>query len=922
MEPEGLAYVIYTSGSTGRPKGAMNTHRAVVNRLAWAQSFCRLGVEDAVLQKTPFSFDVSVWEFFWPLSVGARLVMALPGGHQDPEYLASAIERQRITTLHFVPAMLSVFLEARGLERCREVCRVIASGEALPAELTTRFFARLKGAELYNLYGPTEAAIDVTAWSCPRDAGGHAVPIGRPIGNLRIYLLDAALTPLPIGVPGELYIGGIGIARGYVRRPALTAERFLPDPCTIEAGARMYRTGDLARFLADGAIEYLGRLDHQVKIRGLRIELGEIEAVLGVHPGVQEVVVLARVDTPGDPRLVAYVVAGPGANPSVAELSQHLASSLPVYMVPSSFVLLPALPTNANGKVDRRALPAPSVLDLPGREASLAPRTQSEELLCEIWADVLLLPQVGIHDNFFALGGHSLLVHRIVSRVRQVFGVEVPWRLLFEQPTVAEMAEALEQARGQSVNPEPPLLRSSERGSRQPLSFPQLRFWARRHESGASNVPLGVRFSGPLNVAALEHSLQEIVRRHDVLRTSFEEVEGEPVQVVRDYLLAMPVVDLGSLSADRLEAEAASLGVLAGGYPFDLAREPLLITILLRFSPDDHALFVIQHHLITDGWSEGVLFQEMAILYQARLDGEPSPLPELPIQYADFAAWQRKSLEGPAFDEMLGYWQNRLHGFKVLPIPTDHPRPAIRSVRGCRHDLRLDAMLSRGLRQLGRSENATLFMTLLAAWQALLFLWTGEGDIAITTNIANRSRAEVEPMIGLFTNVLVLRTDLSGDPTFSDLLARVRKTALADFAQQDLPFVEVLNRARPGRVAGYNELFPVGFVLQSFPTPPAPFSGLTVRQFDLDSGAVPRDLILIVSEVGEELEASLLYRQDIFEVETIVDLLTRLEDLVKTLVYAPHERLSSLGVGRSYRSSVEGSLEGVHNFVCTPAEAL
>jgi len=894
VRPEGLVYVIYTSGSTGKPKGAMNTHRAVVNRLAWMQSAYRLGLEDAVLQKTPFGFDVSVWEFFWPLATGARLVMALPGGHQDPEYLASAIERHQITTLHFVPSMLSAFLEATRLERCREVRQVIASGEALAADLAARFFARLPWAELHNLYGPTAAAIDVTAWTCARDPGLHAVPIGRPIDNLRIYLLDAALTPIPVGVTGELYIGGIGLARGYVRRPDLTAERFLPDPGTAEAGARMYRTGDLARFLADGAVEYLGRVDYQVKIRGLRIELGEIEAALGAHPGLREAVVLARADTRGDLRLVAYAVPGEGAAPTTAELAQHLSRSLPAYMVPSSFVLLPAFPLNPNGKVDRRALPEPSVLGLPGTNAYAMPRTPVEELLCAIWADVLGLSRVGIHDNFFALGGHSLLVPRVLSRLRQAFGIEVPSRALFERPTVSGLAESLERAKRRHADPEPPLVRSTRCGSQQPLSFAQLRFWARRHEVGASNVPFGVQFSGFLNVAALERSLQEIMRRHEVLRASFEEIDDEPVQIVRGHLLVLPVVDLSRLPAGRRQAEAGRLGTFFGGYPFDLARGPLLITTLLRLADDEHMLVLVQHHLVTDGWSEGLLSEELAILYRTYVRGEPSPLPELPIQYADFAAWQRQWLQGPVFDELLGYWQQRLHAFKVIAIPTDHPRPAVRSVRGGRYDLRLDGTLSRGLRELGRRENATLFMTLLAVWNTFLRLWTGEVDITLTTNIANRGRAEVEPLIGLFTNVLVLRTDLSGDPSFSELLARVRETTLADFAHQDLPFVEILSRARPGRVSGYNELFPVGFVLQNVPVRPVSFPDLAVRLLDLDSGAVPRDLILIASEDGDEIETSLLYRQDIFEEATIMDLLIRFEELLRMLVHGPEERLSSL----------------------------
>jgi non-ribosomal peptide synthetase component F len=870
-----LAYTIYTSGSTGRPKGVAISHRNVVALAYWSREVFSAEELAGVLGSTSICFDMSIFELFVTLAWGGTVILA-ENALELPELPA----RDEVTLINTVPSAMSELVRLGAVPTL--VRTVNLGGEPLRGALARRIHD-LAPIRLYNVYGPSEDTT-FTTWA---DVGPVGEPtIGRPLANERIYVLDRNLSPVPVGVPGEVYIAGEGVTRGYLGRPGMTAEKYLPDPFG-SAGTRMYRVGDLGRWRPDGELEYLGRLDHQVKIRGFRVELGDIEAALLAHSGVREAVAVTREPVPGDLRLAAFVVSGEPAE----NLRGHLKDRLPEYMVPSAIVPLAELPLLPNGKVDRRAL---ANLEVEQKGGDAAPRTPVEELIAGLWCEVLGLQEVGVHDNFFALGGHSLLVPRIVSRLRQAFGIEVPLRLLFERPTISEMAESLEQGRGQSAGPEPPLVRSTRRGSRQPLSFAQLRFWARRHEVGASNVPVGVRFSGPLNVAALERGLQEITRRHEVLCASFEEIDGEPVQVVRDYLLTMTVVDLDGLPDGCREAEAARLGVMAGGYPFDLAREPLLMATLLRLSGDEHALFVIQHHLVTDGWSEGVLFQEMAVLYQAYVRGEPSPLPELPIQYADFAAWQRKSLQGPIFDDLLGYWQQRLHAFKALAIPTDHPRPAVRSARGGQHGLRLDETLNRGLRELGRRENATLFMTLLAAWQAFLYLWTGETDITLTTNIANRNRAEVEPLIGLFTNVLVLRTDLSDDPTFSELLARVRKTTLADFAHQDLPFVEVLNRARPGRVSGYNELFPVGFVLQNFPVAPVSFPGLTVRQLDLDSGAVPRDLILIASEVGEEVEASVLYRQDIFEEKTIVNLLMRFEELVRTLVHAPEERLSSL----------------------------
>ncbi|HEU0054412.1 MAG TPA: amino acid adenylation domain-containing protein, partial [Longimicrobium sp.] len=437
--PDSLAYVIYTSGSTGRPKGVMNQHRGVVNRLVWMQAHFGIGADDVVLQKTPFGFDVSVWEFFWPLRQGATLVMARPDGHRDPLYLQEVIERRGVTTLHFVPSMLQQFVEAVEPGRCASLRHVVCSGEALPPALVARFHDRFAApVVLTNLYGPTEAAVDVSFWTCPRDGTVDVVPIGRPVWNTALYVLDAALRPVPVGVPGELYIGGVQVARGYLDRPGLTAERFVPDPFSAEGGARLYRTGDRVRWRADGAIEYLGRLDFQVKVRGFRIELGEIEAVLRGHESVADCVVMARADA-GEQRLVAYVVGDADAE----ALRGRLRRSLPEYMVPSAFVSLEALPLTPNGKLDRRALPAPDFAS--AAERYVAPRTETEALLAEIWAEVLRLPRVGVHDGFFELGGHSLMATSVVSRVGEVFGVELPLRAIFETPTVGGLAPRVEQ---------------------------------------------------------------------------------------------------------------------------------------------------------------------------------------------------------------------------------------------------------------------------------------------------------------------------------------------------------------------------------------------------------------------------------------------------------------------------------------------
>ncbi|HLL47433.1 MAG TPA: amino acid adenylation domain-containing protein, partial [Longimicrobiaceae bacterium] len=526
VTPDTLAYVIYTSGSTGRPKGVMNAHRGVVNRLWWMQSQFRLGGRDVVLQKTPFSFDVSVWEFFWPLQQGACLVMARPEGHRDPAYLQEVIERRQITTLHFVPSMLQQFVESAVVERCASLARVVCSGEALPPALVERFHERFPPlVELHNLYGPTEAAVDVSWWACERQDSVDVVPIGRPILNTRLYVLDAGLQPVPVGAPGELYIGGVQVARGYLNRPALTASRFVPDPLGPGAGSRLYATGDRARWRADGAIEYLGRLDDQVKIRGFRIEPGEIEAALRRHDGVRECVVVAREDRPGDRRLVAYVV----GDVETCALRAHVRRTLPEYMVPTAFVFVDALPLTPNGKLDVRALPAPEYTAETDR--SVAPRTPVEEVLAGIWADVLRLEGVGVEESFVRLGGHSLLAMRVVSRVRELFGVELPLRALVEGRTVAELAVRVEEMRRAELPTLPPVV-PAERTGALPLSFAQERLWfLDRLEPGSAtyNIPVARRLGGALDEPALERALGEIVRRHESLRTVFTEVDGSPV---------------------------------------------------------------------------------------------------------------------------------------------------------------------------------------------------------------------------------------------------------------------------------------------------------------------------------------------------------------------------------------------------------
>ena len=916
VTPENLAYVIYTSGSTGQPKGVMNTHKGICNRLLWMQVAYQLTDADCVLQKTPFSFDVSVWEFFWPLLAGARLIVARPEGHQDSAYLVKLISEQKITTIHFVPSMLQVFLEEPGVENCSSLKRVICSGEALSSALQKRFFARV-AAELHNLYGPTEAAVDVTFWACERESNRSTVPIGRPIANTRIYILDRYMQPTPIGVPGELCIGGAGVARGYLNRPELTEEKFVADPFSEEPGARLYRTGDLARYLADGNIELLGRIDHQVKVRGFRIELGEIEAVLREHPALRDAVVLAREDVPGEKRLVGYVVAA-DLLPTTGELRSFLQNKLPDYMIPGVFVYLQALPLTTNGKVDRRALPAPDTAR-PGLESAfVAPESGIEKTLAEIWRGVLGVEQVGIHDNFFDLGGHSLLAMQVVSRIRDAFEVSLPLIDLFEKPTVAGLAERIETitwasrgitpktttGNGGGISRVSGPVRTSRDGDL-PLSFAQQRLWFIDQldpNSALYNIVAPIQLNGTLNVAALQKALDTIVSRHEVLRTTIASVDGVPRQIIAAARPAdFKMIDLSMLPAAERKEETDKLLREEAGRPFNLFSDLMLRATLLKLEPKEHIFLIVMHHIATDGWSLGIFSREFSALYETFLKGEAVSLPELPVQYADFGVWQRQWLQGEVLDAQLQYWKERLAGIpSLLELPTDRPRPVVQTYRGAREPLTLMKSTVQALEDLGRREGATLFMTLLAAFKILLHRYTGQDDIVVGSPTAGRTRMETEGLIGFFVNNLVLRTDLSGDPTFRELLGRVRDTALGAYAHQDLPFEKLVEELQPQRALSHHPLFQVFFTLQNFPLLEVKLAGLTLTPLVLNSGMERFELALAMGESTERLgsveSSSIAYNTDLFDAPTIRRMIGHLRSLLARIVANPDQRISALSL--------------------------
>ncbi|MBW5281365.1 amino acid adenylation domain-containing protein [Burkholderia gladioli] len=872
--PHHAAYVIYTSGSTGRPKGVLVEHRGIVNRLAWMQKAYRLDARDRVLQKTPFGFDVSVWELFWPLLEGARLVMAEPGGHRDPAYLARTIDAERISVMHFVPSMLDAFLEHAPANCGASLRDVMCSGEALRADTQNRFLTRF-GARLHNLYGPTEASVDVSFWPCRLDTETASVPIGAPIDNLRLYVLDRALQPQPAGVAGELYLAGVGLARGYLNRPALTAERFVANPFT--PGERMYRTGDLARWRADGQIEYLGRLDHQVKLRGLRIELGEIEAAVLAGPGVTQAAVIAREDRPGEPRLVAYVVPQDGLRedaPFDAEpLREALARALPDYMVPAAFVPLAALPLSANGKLDRRALPAPADADF-ARDAYAVPVGETETRLAALWAEVLGLERAGRFDHFFSQG-HSLLAVRLLARVQQAFGIEIPLVELFAAPVLAQFAAALDARRAASGGEAAavPALVPVPRGGDLPLSFAQQRLWFLSQLDGVKDtyhVPLAIRLRGALDVDAWRRALDRVYARHEALRTVFAAPGGQPRARLLPAEPGLPLLEHDLRALPDAPRAAARLAAEEARAPFDLSRGPLVRARLIRVAEQEHLFLLTQHHIVSDGWSLQVLMREIAALYGAFTAGGEDPLPPLPIQYPDYAAWQREWLSGARLEAQAAYWRSALADAPaLLALPTDRPRPPQQSFAGALLPLALGAERTRALRRLSQRHGTTLFVTLLAAWAAVLGRLAGEEDLMIGIPTANRGRVELEALAGFFVNTLALRIDLSGQPDVAALLARVRGATLAAQDHQALPFEQVVEIVQPPRRLDHTPLFQAMFAWQSQGAGELAIAGLDASTVHGDYDVVKFDIELHLSEHGDDVEGALNYASALFDEASI-----------------------------------------------------
>ncbi|HET8707283.1 MAG TPA: amino acid adenylation domain-containing protein, partial [Pseudomonadales bacterium] len=868
-----LAYVLFTSGSTGFPKGVMNQHNGVVNRLLWAKKEYRVAEAERVLQKTPFGFDVSVWEFFLPLLSGATLVVAPPESHQDPHWLLRIIDENRISMLHFVPSMLSAFLsQFNTTQTASTLKKVLCSGEALPYSLQQRFFQFFPQVELHTLYGPTEAAIDVTYWRCDQQSALPFVPIGYPVDNVKMYILDRRLQPVPIGAVGEIYIGGIQVARGYLNQPDLTAERFIKNPFETSALAKLYKTGDLGRWLADGAIEYLGRNDFQVKIRGIRVELGEIETVIAQCEGVREAVVIAREDGGNDKRLVAYVVPNTGVLLDVSNIRNQIARQLSEYMVPSAIILLDALPVTANGKLDRKALPAPdrSALAVNYYEP---PQGEVEHFISTVWQETLNVEKVGRHDNFFRLGGHSLTALQLLARLRERGGFELTLRDVFSAPTLAELAR---QATRKSKT-ELSRIAKLDRNAPMVLSWAQQRLWFLHQldpsASAAYQMSVALKMVGKLNVEVLIKTLNKVVQRHESLRTCFYENHGVPFQRVLPENTSFPLVyqDLRRLNNREQDAHIARYVENVVNQSFDLEHGPLIRGALLKLSDQKHVLVLTQHHIISDGWSIGILVNEVSQLYAAEIEHKQADLLPLPIHYADYAAWQRKFLTKEKLQEQISYWREQLtNAPELIALPVDRARPAIQSYAGGRSTIEVPQALYFQLKALSQKHDVTLFMTLLCAWFVLLARLSNQRDVVIGVPVAGRQSTETEHLIGFFVNTLALRVTYEPDLTVAQALGQIRNIALNGFANQDIPFEQVVDALSIKRSLNHSPLFQVMLAFNNATlVHDLKLPDLSLSTLSLPYTTTHYDLTLLADETADGLLVALEYSEDLFEKSTV-----------------------------------------------------
>ncbi|MBD2468777.1 non-ribosomal peptide synthetase [Nostoc sp. FACHB-145] len=899
-----LAYILFTSGSTGKPKGVAIEHQQILNYVYAIIDRLDLPSNSAynfALVST-LAADLGNTVLFPALCTGGCLHIISYDCATDPIAFTEYCQKYPIDVLKIVPSHLNSLLLSPNSQYILPRQRLILGGEAANWQLIEQICQYAPNCQIFNHYGPTESTVGVLTYLITGvDLITQTVPLGKPLANTQVYILDNDLQLTPIGIKGEIYLGGAGLARCYMQHPELTAEKFIPHPFSDEPGARLYKTGDLGRYLPDGTVEFIGRSDYQVKIRGFRIELAEIEAILTQYSQVREAVVVARETEAGDKRLIAYLVPANSEAIDLNALTKFLRDNLPDYMLPSSFAILEALPLTPNGKVNRQALPALEELSQQIKGNITAPRTLVEEVLAGIWIKILGIKQVGIEENFFELGGHSLLATQVMSQIREAFQVELPLRSLFESPTLAELAQRVEAVLrdGQQLAAVP--IERVTREENLPLSFAQQRLWfldQLQPGSSAYNLSRAVRLQGQLNLAALEQSFNEIIRRHEALRTAFVSVDGEPKQVIlSEVSITLPVVNLQNLPPEQQEIETKNCAKKQAEYAFDLTTAPLLNALLLQLEEQEYVLLFTIHHIVADGWSAGVIIQELAAFYEFFCTGKSCELPSLPIQYADFAVWQRTQLQKEAFAVQMDYWKQQLSGdLPVLELPIAKPRSKQQTFAGKKQTFVLSPALTNELKALSQKQGVTLFMTLLAAFQTLLYRYTGQSDILIGSPIANRNRSEIEGLIGFFVNTVVLRTQIEENSSFINLLKQVREVTLGAYTHQDLPFELLVSELQPERHLSHTPLFQVAFALQNAPIEELKLAGLNLIQEEVDTETSKFDLTLFLTEKNQCLIGVWEYNSDLFDADTISRIQGHFQTLLDGIVTNPNQILSHLPI--------------------------
>jgi amino acid adenylation domain-containing protein/non-ribosomal peptide synthase protein (TIGR01720 family) len=907
VTPDHLIYVIYTSGSTGKPKGTLITHYNVVRLFQATDHWYRFNENDVWTLFHSYAFDFSVWEIWGAFLYGGRLVIVPQLTARSPEQFYELLINEKVTVLNQTPSAFRQLIQAEeqvGKPPYRTDLRyVIFGGEALELNSLRPWFERHgdRQPQLVNMYGITETTVHVTyrPISLADLEANKGSVIGQPIPDLPVYILDRHLQPAPIGVPGEICVAGAGLARGYLKRPELTSVKFVPHPFSDAPDARLYRSGDLARYLKDGDIEYIGRIDNQIKIRGFRIELGEIETLLAKHPDIRECLVTTAKDARGDAIIAAYLVPEKGHEITSHQLRDYLREKLPEYMVPSAFVLLDAFPLTPNGKIDRKALPDPAQHRLDLQREYVAPKTPTEEILAQIFAEILKIPKVGSNDHFFELGGHSLLATQLTSRIRDALGVDIPLKILFENPVVHDLGRAIDQLKLKQEGMEEPPIVPIDRSGELPLSFAQQRLWFLHQldpNDASYNIPAAFRVRGPLNVQRLQQVFDRIAQRHETLRTVFKTVDGKPhVEILPQSPVKIEHIVLPDDQKDAAAIE--SIIIEEARKPFDLEKGPLTRVKVLQLADDHFVIVLNMHHIISDGWSMGILMNEVAALYRAFSANQPDPLPPLRIQYVDFAAWQRQWLSGRVLEEQLNYWKRVLgNGSPPLQLPTDKPRPVTPTSNGAHLQFKIDKATAEAMNAFCQQHNVTPFMAFLAAFMVLLHKYSGQEDISVGTPIANRNRSEIENIIGFFVNTLVMRADLSGDPTFADFLRQIRETALGAYAHQDLPFEKLVDAIQTERDVRHTPLFQVMFMMQNLPRGSQDVSDITIEELKVENGLSQFELTLALTEVDDGLNASLEYNTDLFEEETMRRLADHFVRVVQSVLNEPQQPLSHISL--------------------------